>query len=128
MFRALLRLFPTQYREDHGPELESVFEDMRAEWERERRGTDAQFWAALAWDVVTGALQEWAVVCRDAMRSAMAQTPGENLSALMGDIRFALRCLIRQPLYGTTIVVLMTVGVAGNAGMFRIFNGLFLRP
>jgi len=50
------------------------------------------------------------------------------MSALLGDIRFALRQLIRQPLYGITIVVLMTVGVAGNAGMFRIFNGLFLRP
>lgn len=128
IIRALLLLFPAKFREEHGSAFEGLFRDMQAEWKKARGGTDARFWASLTWDAVTGAIEEWSVVFGDTMWSAMAQTPGEFMSAFWGDVRFALRQLVRQPLSGITIVVLMTVGVAGNAGMFRIFNGLFLRP
>ena len=128
IMRALLWLFPGKFREEQGDAVVRLFEDMREEWKREKGGTNARFWATLAWDAVSGAAKEWSVVFRNAMRSAMAQTPGEHMSALMGDVRFALRQLVRQPLYAITILVLMTVGIAGNTGMFRIFNGLFIRP
>jgi predicted permease len=49
-------------------------------------------------------------------------------AALLGDIRFALRQLARRPGLGAMVVVLMALGVAGNTAMFRIYNGLFLRP
>ena len=50
------------------------------------------------------------------------------MSTLIGDVRFAVRQLARQPLYGTMIVLLMALGIAGNAAVFRVFNGLFLKP
>ena len=128
ILKALLRLLPRQFREEQGDEVVRLFEDMREDWKRERGRVGAWFWANLAWDAVSGAAAEWSFVFRNTMRSIMAQAPGEHMSAWMGDIRYALRQLVRQPLYAVTIVVLMAVGVAGNAGMFRIFNGLFVRP
>jgi predicted permease len=55
-------------------------------------------------------------------------TMGEQMSTLWGDVRFAARQLVRQPVYALTVVVLMSVGVAGNAAVFRVVNGLFIRP
>lgn len=128
LIRALLWLFPERFRAEHGGGFASLLEDMREEWKKERGGTNARFWAALAWDVVSGAVGEWSMAFRKGIESMVVKSPGEHMSALMGDVRFALRQLNRHPLHGITIVILMTVGVAGNAGMFRIFNGLFLRP
>jgi predicted permease len=50
------------------------------------------------------------------------------VTALLTDLRFAVRSMIAQPVYSGTIVLMMTLGIAGNAAVFRIFNGLFLRP
>jgi len=48
--------------------------------------------------------------------------------ALIGDVRYAVRQLILQPTYSAMVVLLMALGIAGNAAVFRVFNGLFLRP
>ena len=50
------------------------------------------------------------------------------MTSLLGDIRFAFRTLSKQPIYTLTIVGMLTLDIAGNAAIFSIFNGLFLRP
>ncbi|NNL30567.1 MAG: FtsX-like permease family protein, partial [Gemmatimonadetes bacterium] len=50
------------------------------------------------------------------------------MSEIVGDIRYAARQLVRQPLYSFVIVLLMALAIAGNAAVFRVFNGLFLKP
>ena len=50
------------------------------------------------------------------------------MGPLFADIRYALRQVVRQPLFSGTVVLLMALGIAGNAAVFRVFNGLFLRP
>ena len=127
-YRSLLRLFPREFREERGWEMERLFVDMCAEWEEERGKLGLRFWASLVWDTGKEALGEWLSLSRELFRSATALTIGEHMSALMGDIRFAFRQLVRQPLYSGTIVLLMALGIAGNAAVFRVFNGLFLRP
>jgi predicted permease len=127
-YELLLWLFPPGFRDDHAEELKRLFRDLRAEWVEERGGTGPRFWLWLVWDTARGALSEWLSLSRDVVRSTLTMTVEDQVSALLGDIRFALRQLIRQPLYGGMIVLLMTLGIAGNAAVFRVFNGLFLRP
>jgi len=127
-YRVLLRLFPRDFRETRGRELERLFLDMCAEWEEERGKLGLPFWGSLAWDTGWEALGEWFSLSRNTIGSTMTQSLGEHMSALIGDIRYAVRQLVRQPLYGVMVVVLMTLGIAGNTAMFRVFNGLFLRP
>jgi predicted permease len=50
------------------------------------------------------------------------------MSNFVADVRYALRQVVRQPLFSGTVVLLMALGIAGNAAVFRVFNGLFLRP
>ena len=91
-----------------------------------RAGT--AFWLAVTWDTVRGATGEWASLLGKKTRAVTIREPGEYMSAFMSDVRYALRQIPRQPLYAGMILLLMTVGIAGNAAVFRVFNGLFLRP
>jgi predicted permease len=127
-YRLLLRLLPRTFRDRNAAELERMFRDMREEWEEGRGGPGPRQWMSLVWDVGRAALGEWLSLFRDVLRSMTTTTVEDHMAALMGDIRFAVRQLLRQPVYGGTIVLLMTLGIAGNAAVFRVFNGLFLRP
>jgi predicted permease len=121
-------MFPREFRERHGRELERVFEDMCVEWEEERGSLGLRFWLSVMIDSSRAAVAEWLSLVGYTIRSLTTMTVGEHMSTLIGDVRFAIRQLARQPLYGTMIVLLMALGIAGNAAVFRVFNGLFLKP
>jgi putative ABC transport system permease protein len=127
-YRLLLRLFPPRFRGEHARALERLFADAHAAWGRERGRHGAAFWLGVTADTVRGAAAEWLAAAREASRPTAGPGVGEMMSSLVGDVRFALRQLGRQPGLGATVVLLMALGVAGNTAMFRIYNGLFLRP
>jgi putative ABC transport system permease protein len=127
-YRLLLRLLPPRFRREHARGLERVFVDMHAAWERERGRAGAAFWLQLLADTLRGAAAEWIVAAHMVLRPRQGKGMGEMISSLVGDVRFALRQLGRQPGLGLMVVLLMALGVAGNTAMFRIYNGLFLRP
>jgi predicted permease len=127
-YRALLRLFPPGFRAERGSEMERLFEELRAAWKEERGRPDARFWLSVAWDTARGAAGEWGSLATGTMGRATGVARGETMSQMMADVRYAWRRILREPLYAGLILLLMTVGIAGNAAVFRIFNGLFLRP
>ena len=127
-YRALLWLFPSDFREERGPELATLFRDMCAEWDEAGKTLGIRFWASLIWDTSIQAAGEWVSLFREAIGSALTQSSGEHMFALISDIRYAARQLLRQPTYSAMVVILMALGIAGNAAVFRVFNGLFLRP
>lgn len=127
-YRLLLRLFPRGFRDRRGQHMERLFADMVRERGEQGRGLGVGFWVPLVWDTVREAALEWMDVMRAGGRSGRTLAMGEQMTALWGDVRFALRQLVRQPTYALTIVLLMSVGVAGNAAVFRVVNGLFVRP
>lgn len=108
--------------------MERLFLDMCEEWVEDQGSLGWGFWLSLVGDTAKEASVEWLTLVRDGIRSATAPTVEEHMSALFKDVRFALRQLIRQPAYTFTVVLLMTVGIAGNSAVFRVVNGLFLRP
>ena len=128
VYRSLLNLFPRDFQEIRGREMERLFLDMSAEWVEENGRLGPRFWTPLVWDTGKEALSEWLSLCLGAIRSEMTQTMGEHMSSLVSDVRYAVRQLVRQPMYALTVVLLMTLGIAGNAAVFRVYNGLFLRP
>ncbi len=127
-YRVLLRLLPPGVREDRSEPMERLFREMCAEWDEERGGTGIRFWLAALRDVVGQALAEWTSLVGCTLRSFGAVTRGGFMSALISDIRFGLRQIVRQPLHAFLVIALIGVGIAGNAAMFRVFNGLFLKP
>ena len=69
VYRWLLRLFPRDFREVRGDEMERLFLDMSLQWVEERGGLGARFWASLFWDTGKEALGEWISLVRDEIRS-----------------------------------------------------------
>ena len=66
-YRALLRLFPADFVEVRGWELERLFLDMCEEWEEERGRLGLVFWLSLVWDTGGQALGEWFSQSEDAI-------------------------------------------------------------
>ena len=130
VYRFLLLLFPPSFREDRGGDLERLFLDMRAERRRWNRGLGPTFWVPLVWDTAFHGLRERLSRLPGLRASAgpSDSDPGLLMTGLWTDLRYAARSVARRPLYGTMIVLMMTLGIAGNAAVFRIFNGLLLRP
>lgn len=128
VYRALLRLFPSGFRRERGRDMERLFAETRAAWEEERGGAGAEFWLRAVADAVLGATAEWLSLVAETTKSAAGVARGEPMSNVTADVRYAWRQMLRRPLYAGTILLLMTVGIAGNAAVFRVYNGLFLRP
>lgn len=50
------------------------------------------------------------------------------MDGLLKDIRYAARGLVRQPVFSALVILILALGIAGNACIFSVVNALVLRP
>src|SRR6266498_4523828 len=65
---------------------------------------------------------------RDSMRSVWRPRWLDSAEALVRDIRFALRALLRVKGLAATVVVTLALGIGANAAIFSVVRGVLLRP
>ncbi len=53
---------------------------------------------------------------------------GGLLAGVLHDLKIAFRNIRLKPVFSLMVVSMLALGIAGNAAIFSIFNGLFLRP
>jgi predicted permease len=110
LYRALLRLFPAEFRGDFGDEMTADFRDHREDLRRARGG---------------GAL---ALLWIRTVADMLARAPREQADLLAADLRFALRMMRRYATSTAVIVLLLSIGIGANAAVFGFADLLVLRP
>ena len=127
-YRLLLYLFPRRFRQEREREMQRLVLDIWAEQRSEGGRMGPALWLLLVWDIGSHAVRERFAPSRPLKMKPTPLGFGERMATVFADIRYAVRTALRQPTYGLVIITLMALGIAGNAAVFRIFNGLFLRP
>src|SRR4051795_10235244 len=65
---------------------------------------------------------------RDSMRGVWRHRWFNHAEALIRDIRFALRALLRVKGLGAAVLVTAALGIGANAAIFSVVRGALLRP
>jgi predicted permease len=105
-FRALLALYPGEFRNSYGREVAMVFEDRyrdaRGGWQR-----------ALIWvDAIAGVLRE---------------APREHAVMILQDLRFAGRMARRSPSFTLAAVATLALGIGANGAVFQLIDAIGLQ-
>jgi len=107
LYRACLRLYPAEFREEYGRELTLVLDD------RLRDSSSAL---------------ERLVSCLHAIAALPFAAAAEHGRVLARDLRYALRLVRREPAMTAAAVFVSALGIGTITLIFALANGLLLRP
>jgi putative ABC transport system permease protein len=108
LYRALLRLFPGEFRGDFGDDMASDFRDQHDASRQMGRAAVARLWWRTVPGLIATAARTWAGDFRY-------------------DARFALRAMRRTPAFTAAAVLMLAMGTGANAAMFSVIDTVMLR-
>src|SRR5262245_54855188 len=112
VYTALLRAYPTSFREEYAGEMRAAF---RSRWREERRERG-----------LLGVTRLWIAVLADTLATAVG-SQGEMLAR---DVRYAWRSLTGRPSWSFTAAALLTLalGIGAVTAIFTIVHTVLLAP
>jgi putative ABC transport system permease protein len=109
LYRALLRLFPAEFRGDFGDEMADDFRQQRIDAASGGAAPVARLWTRTALDMGRRA-------------------PREHLDVLRRDASYAVRLLVRRPGFAAITLATLALGIGLNTAVFSVVSAVLLRP
>ena len=102
IYRWLLRLYPSDFRQEYGQEMSVLFRARAAD----------------------GAVRLWLQVLGDLTFHA----PREHWSTMKQDLRYALRQLRRSRGFSAVVIATLAVGIGGTTAVFSVLHAILFAP
>ncbi len=123
--RVILRLYPRRLREAHGSEMEDMVLSRLAQAEPRGRLAVLTAWLHITRDLLVTRFTR----SRRPHPSLAHEHPQENgMHQLSSDLRYALRRLLRTPMFTAGALAIMAIAIGANTTVFTVVNHLLLRP
>jgi predicted permease len=110
LFRALLRLFPREFRGDFGEQMLDDFRDQHAD--AKLTGRSVRMWRL--WMHTAG--------------GALKQAPREHFDVIRRDAAYAVRLFRRRPATTLSALITLAAGIGLTAAVFSVMYGVLWRP
>jgi predicted permease len=128
IYRLLLRVYPTAFRQRYQDELIELFRDRR-DRHREAEGEPGiRFWIWVLRDLATSAWREWFHPTDSRDRDGRATRGGDGMATWVDDLGYAIRRLSKSPGFGTTATLILALGIGVSTTAFSFVNSLLFQP
>jgi len=128
--RAVLALYPREFRRQLGTDIRSSIEDGWTEASAAGVARALSFLLVCIADLVTACVKERvrSSLGSDSPSPISTSEKSRVMLGLWQDVSFAVRSLVRRPGFSTVAILTLALGLGTTTAVFSVVNGVLLRP